>query len=81
MRRGAFLLSSPWDEVVNNITETGMGYTIVSVTLRDGRRCDQVLIDSGYVSRVRGLADIPFSATDIAGIAPDHRKWDWKETP
>jgi hypothetical protein len=58
-----------------------MGYTIVSVTLRDGRRFDQAVVDSGYLSRVRGLSDVPFTENDVAEMKATHDKWDWAEKP
>ena len=81
MRPGAFLFSGNWADTVRGLGETGMGYTVVRVTLRDGRKFEQVLIDSGYLSRVRGVADVPFSETDIAKIESTHQKWGWNETP
>jgi hypothetical protein len=81
MRPGAFEFAGKWMERVKALPETGMGYTIASVTLRDGRRFGQVVIDSGILSRVRGRPDIPFSEDDIAEITSTHERWDWKETP
>ncbi|HYM17134.1 MAG TPA: hypothetical protein VEU06_01110 [Micropepsaceae bacterium] len=45
-----------------------MGYTVVAVKLVDRRQFDQVLIDSGNLTRVRRLPDIPFVEDDIATI-------------
>lgn len=56
-----------------------MGYQVVSVTLNDGRRFEQVVIDSGFITRVRGSMDVPFSESDITEIKITHDKWDWKE--
>ena len=81
MRPGAFLFSEKWRPVVRGLPETGMGYTIVSVMLRDGRRFDQVVVDSGYLCRVRGLSDVPFTENDVAEIKATHDKWDWAEKP
>ncbi|HEY3149094.1 MAG TPA: hypothetical protein VGJ75_22210 [Dongiaceae bacterium] len=80
-RRGAFEFAGKWRQRVCDLPETGMGYVVVSVELRDGRTFDQVVIDSGIASRVRGLPDVPFAEDDIVGITANHRKWDWKETP
>lgn len=81
MRPGAFLFSGKWVDTVRGLSETGMGYTVVRVTLMDGRKFEQVVIDSGYLSRVRGLPDVPFSEEDIAKIESTHEKWNWDETP
>jgi hypothetical protein len=56
MRVGAFPFAGKWAEVVKRLPETGMGYTVVSVTLRDARHFDQAVVDSGYLARIRGLA-------------------------
>lgn len=81
MRSGAFTFSGGWLETVTSLPETGMGYTIVDVKLTDGRIFRQVLIDSGNLSRIRGLSDIPFTEAEIADITVSYEKWDWKETP
>jgi hypothetical protein len=58
-----------------------MGYTVVRVLLRDGRRFEQAVIDSGWLAGIRGLPDIPFSEDEVVEIIATHQKWDWKETP
>lgn len=81
MRPGAFSFSGKWLPTVRALSETGMGYTVVAVTLNDGRIYKQALIDSGYLSRVRGLPIVPFEEEDITDIKATHAKWDWNETP
>ncbi|MHB8423847.1 MAG: hypothetical protein ACYDB9_01650 [Gammaproteobacteria bacterium] len=56
-----------------------MGYTVVSVTLQDGRKFEQVIIDSGYLHTIRGLPDVPFAEDDIIDITANHRKWNWNK--
>lgn len=81
-RRGSFEFTGQWRDHVRDLLETGMGYVVEGVTLSKGRTYDQVLIsDTGYVDRVRGLPDIPFTEADIVKIVATHRKWDWKEAP
>jgi hypothetical protein len=80
-RHGAFEFSGKWRDHVRRLPETGMGYTVIRVVLRDGRTFDQVAVDSGMLSRVRGLREIPFTEEDIVEITANHRKWDWHETP
>ena len=58
-----------------------MGYTIVRVVLPDGRKFEQAVIDSGWLARVRGLSDVPFSEGEISEIIPTHEKRDWQESP
>ena len=81
MRSGAFKFSGKWVERVRRLGETGMGYTVVTVTLADGRVFPQAIIDSGTLSRVRGLANVPFSQDEIASIKQTDDKWDWSEKP
>ena len=54
-----------------------MGYQVASICLKDGRRYDEVLIESGVITRVRGLHEIPFTDQDIADIVVTHDKWDF----
>jgi hypothetical protein len=35
-------------------------------------------VDSGNLSRIRGLKTIPFTEEDIEEITVTHEKWDWK---
>ena len=58
-----------------------MGYTVVRITLSDGRVFEQAVIDSGSLIRIRGHTDVPFGENDIAEIEPTHAKWDWRESP
>jgi len=82
MRRGAFRFTGKWKEHARALPESGMGYTVARVRLLGGRVFEQVLIDNGeLVSRVRGLADVPFKEADIAEIVATHERWDWKEKP
>jgi hypothetical protein len=81
MRPGAFLFTGKWADAVRALGETGIGYTVVSIALADGRRFDQVVIDSGYLTRVRGLNNVPFSEADITEIKQTDVKWNWGENP
>ena len=54
MRPGTFMFKGDWMPTVQNLRETGMGYTVVSIRLCDGREFKQVVIDSGHLARVRG---------------------------
>jgi hypothetical protein len=59
-------LSEKWAAYFNSIPETGMGYVIVSVVLKDGRRYDCVCVDSGVITKVGESSSIPFTESDIA---------------
>jgi hypothetical protein len=81
MRKGAFQFSDDWTKRIRDLEETGMGYVVASVTLKDGRRFDQVVIDSGWLAGVRGLPDIPFRESDVAAIQATHDRWNWRDEP
>ena len=61
-------LSDKWGPVLTRQRETGMGYQIAMVVLRDGRRFNDVLIQEGLITRIKGLAMIPFSESEITDI-------------
>lgn len=63
----AYLLAQP---------ETGMGYQVVSITTTDGKVYPQVIVDSGFVTSVRGYEAIPFSIDQIREIQVNHEKWE-----
>jgi hypothetical protein len=81
MRNGGFQFSGKWMRKVQSLAETGMGYTVVRIVLNDGRVFEQVVIDSGHLTRIRGIHDVPFKEEDIAEITATHAKWDWNESP
>jgi hypothetical protein len=49
-----------------------MGYWIADVHLKDGRVFGQVIINSGYTTRVHGYHEIPFSEADIDRFVVTH---------
>lgn len=61
-------LSKKWAPVLLSQPETGMGYQIVSVFLRDGRRFDRVTIVGGIIADIDGKAEIPFTEEDVVDI-------------
>lgn len=72
-------LSEEWSRFLQAQPETGMGYQVVSVTLRDGRKIDDVaIVDGSIVAEVRGYEDVPFDPRDIAGIEMTHRRWNFR---
>jgi hypothetical protein len=52
--------------------ETGMGYQIASVFLRDGRRFDKVAITQGVITQIDGKKEIPFKEEDCEDIQVTH---------
>ncbi len=59
--------------------ETGMGYHVVSVTLKSGKRFDQVVASEGCVIHVRGHKDVPFTPEDVASVDLNHKRWNFRE--
>jgi hypothetical protein len=74
-------LSKKWTEYLLSQPETGMGYQVVTIKTRDGKIFPQAVVDSGYLSRIRGLREIPFTEEEIEEITVTHHKWDWKNEP
>jgi len=70
-------LSQKWAKELTSKPETGMGYQIVSVVLKDGKRFDQVAVVEGRITEIRGRTDIPFAVDDIAEIILTHDKWNF----
>ena len=63
-----------WSQFLASKPETGMGYQVVAVTLRDGRRIEDVAIVEGMIGEVRGHTDIPFEPDDITAVELTHRR-------
>jgi hypothetical protein len=59
--------------------ETGMGYQVVAVTLKNGRKFDQVVTSEGHVIQVRGYKDVPFSTDDVAAVSVNHKRWNFRD--
>lgn len=58
--------------------ETGIGYQVVSVELRDGRAFDQVVTSEGYIIEVRGFKEIPFAPEEVAAVNVNHKRWNFR---
>ena len=59
--------------------ETGIGYQVISVELKDGRCFDQVVVSEGCIIEVRGYREIPFSVNDVASISVNHNRWNFRD--
>jgi hypothetical protein len=59
--------------------QTGVGYQIVSVELKDGRRFDQAVVSEGCIIEVRGHDEICFSPAEIAWVSVNHNRWNFRE--
>jgi len=67
-------LSEKWVPVLIGQPETGMGYQITTIILKDGRRFPNVTIAGGIVTQVEAYGDIPFKDEEIADIVVTHGK-------
>lgn len=73
-------LSARWAPRLTSQAETGMGYWVTRVVLKDGRTFDRTVIVGGIISSIRNtdgtpLPKIPFVEDDIADIVVTHEKW------
>jgi hypothetical protein len=59
--------------------ETGIGYQVVSVQLKDGRSFDQVATSEGCIIEVRGYEEIPFAPDDVASVSVNHKRWNFRD--
>lgn len=57
----------------------GVGYQIVSMELKDGRRFDQAVVGKGCIVQVRGYNEIPFSPAEVAWVSVNHKLWNFKD--
>jgi len=71
-------VSDKWADYLVNQPETGMGYWVVSVTLKDGRSYDRVVVNGGLVTQVYGEDTVPFDPDDIVDIKVTHDKWEFQ---
>jgi hypothetical protein len=68
-------------DVLRRHDDTGMGYQVVSVTLKNGKKYDQVVTSEGHVIQVRGHKDVPFSPDDVAAVDVNHKSWNFRAQP
>jgi hypothetical protein len=59
--------------------ETGIGYQVVGIKLKDGRSFDQVAVSDGCIIEVRGHHNIPFAPEDVASLAINHKDWIFRD--
>jgi hypothetical protein len=59
--------------------ETGIGYQVVSVELKDGRCFDQVVVSECCIIEVRGYAEIPFTPEEVATVSINHKRWNFRD--
>jgi len=66
------VLSDRWAEVLTSQPETGMGYQIVSVRVKDGRLINNVTVVGGIISRLPATVSEWFSDDEIEDIVVTH---------
>jgi hypothetical protein len=59
--------------------ETGIGYQVIAVELKDGRCFDQVVASQRCIIEVRGYKEIPFSPQEIESVIVNHKHWNFRE--
>jgi hypothetical protein len=65
-------LSDKWAPALVSQPETGMGYQVATVTLKDGRRFPNLV--GGCITKIGDNPEIPFIESDIESIIIDHGK-------
>jgi len=70
-------LSKKWLDELSLKPETGMGYQVVTVVLKDGKKFDHAVVTEGCITQVRGLKNIPFTEEQIDKLILTHEKWDF----
>jgi hypothetical protein len=65
-------LSNKWAPVLAAQRETGMGYQIASIFLKDGRKFDRVVIIGGFITSIDKSPEVPFADDDIDAIVATH---------
>lgn len=68
-----------WIDYLMSQPETGMGYWVVSVRLRDGRSFDRVVVNNGFVTQTYGFDELPFEPEEIVEVKVTHDKWKFNE--
>jgi hypothetical protein len=59
--------------------ETGFGYQVISVELKNGRCFDQVVASEGCIIEVRGYEVIPFAPEEVASVIVNHKRWNFRD--
>jgi len=65
-------LGDRWADVLARECESGMGYQVVTIRLKDGRQFAGVTVVGGVINRVEGAQSIPFAEDDIEDVVVTH---------
>jgi hypothetical protein len=75
VRRPAPLrLADRWSSILLDQPETGMGYQVVRLTLRDGRQFDGVTVIDGVVTGLPHIVAAGLTSDDVAEIVVTHTR-------
>jgi len=66
-------------EHLKSAEETGIGYQVVSVQLKDEKIFEQVVISEGCIIEVRGYKEIPFSPDEVVSVNLTHQHWNFRD--
>lgn len=72
-------LSDSWGPKLVAQGETGMGYQIATIVLKNGFQFKQAVIVGNNITKIRNLKEMPFREEDIAEIIVTHDKWDFNK--
>lgn len=70
-------LSKKWIKELASKSETGMGYQVVTVILKDKREFCQTVVIDGQITLIRNLDNVPFTEDQIDQIILTHDKWNF----
>ena len=60
--------------------ETGIGYQVVSVKLKDGRCYEQAVASEGCIIQVRGYENVPFAPNELESVRVNHKRWNFRDS-
>jgi len=74
------VLPKRWAEFLQHQPETGMDYQVVSITLDDGTKIEDVaIIHSHIIGEIRNQPEMAFDPEHITSIEVTHRKWQFNK--
>jgi hypothetical protein len=65
--------------ILKSEKQTGPGYQVVAVHLKDGRWFDQVVASEGCIIAVRGYTELPFQTEEVSSVMVNHKHWNFKK--
>lgn len=77
--KSVFPVPRKWADYLKAQEETGPGYQVLAVKLKDGRCFDQVVASEGCIIQVRGYNEVPFTPGEVASVEVNHRHWNFRQ--